>query len=34
MRETMARLLSPIWRRLRLIVSRGVVRRSDDGSKL
>jgi len=34
MRETMARLLSPIWRRLRLIVSRGVVRRSDDGSRL
>lgn len=28
------RLLAPVWRRLRLIVSRGVVRLSDDGRKL
>ena len=28
------RLLTPVWRRLRLIVSRGVVRLSDDGRKL
>jgi phage baseplate assembly protein V len=30
MRETLQRLLTPIWRRLRLIVSRGVVSRTDD----
>lgn len=34
MRETLERLLAPIWRRLRLIVSRGVVRRTDDALPL
>lgn len=34
MRESLDRLLQPIWRRLRLIVSRGVVNRSDDARKL
>lgn len=30
----LVRLLAPVWRRLRLIVSRGVVSLSDDGRKL
>ncbi|WP_328184617.1 phage baseplate assembly protein V [Marinobacter sp. OP 3.4] len=34
MRQNLARLLAPVWRRLRLLVSRGVVRLSDDGRKL
>ncbi|PWG62867.1 phage baseplate assembly protein V [Sediminicurvatus halobius] len=34
MRETLERLLAPIWRRLRLIVSRGVIGRSDDARRL
>ncbi len=33
-RQNLARLLAPVWRRLRLLVSRGVVRLSDDGRKL
>lgn len=32
--DSLQRLLAPIWRRLRLIVSRGVVHRSNDTSKL
>lgn len=32
--DSLQRLLAPIWRRLRLIVSRGVVARSDDAKKL
>ena len=34
MKETLQRLLTPIWRRLRLIVSRGVVSRTDDARLL
>lgn len=33
-RHAINRLLSPVWRRLRMIVSRGVAQRSDDSKKL
>lgn len=32
--RTMSRLLSPVWRRLRLLVSRGVLKMVDDGQTL
>lgn len=33
-RRTMSRLLNPVWRRLRLLISRGVLKMSEDGKGL